>query len=270
MKICDAHLHFGDPKELEPIASHSPLRQQFPCYRTVQYGRMDDYEQRFEEHQVEKSVLIPFVFRELDKTRESMRVIEYAKRFPGRYFPYALLDEEDPSFIERNYRDCVGLKEHLVMHKTELTPVRKEIFACLQAHDMVLLLHTNRDSRVTYVSEIVRDFPRLKIQVAHLGRGTPGDIPFILNVIDSLRRFENVFFDTSTIREPEALSSAVDLVGAERILYGSDFPFYMDGIGAEDIMGEQILHIKRAGLSGQEQKMIFSGNFERLITFGKE
>lgn len=267
MRICDAHLHYGLPRQLQAVAESSGLRSQFPCYRTVQFHRMDDYEARLAEHGVERSALIPFVFRELDKNRENRLVLDYARKHPGRYFPYALLDEEDPSFLEENFRQIAGLKEHIVLHDTRLTAKRKEIFARLQEHGLILLMHTRADQRADYVAEIVRNFPRLKIQVAHMGRATPEDVPFMLRMIESLRPYENVFFDTSTVRQPEVVSKAVNLTGAGRVLYGSDFPFFLRE--GEDIMAEQIQHVLRAGLSGEEQELIFSGNFDRLVTLGK-
>ena len=79
--------------------------------------------------------------------------------------------------------------------------------------------------------------------------------------------YENVFFDTSTVRQPEVVSKAVNLTGAGRILYGSDFPFFLDR--TEDIMAEQIQHVLRSGLTAEQQELIFSRNFDRLVTFGK-
>ena len=44
--LCDAHLHYGNPVQLRPLAEHSSLRVQFPCYRTVEFDRMDSYTDR--------------------------------------------------------------------------------------------------------------------------------------------------------------------------------------------------------------------------------
>ena len=207
------------------------------------------------------------IFRELDKGRENRLVLDCARQHPNRYFPYALLDEDDPSFLDENFRQIVGLKEHIVLHATELTGPRKEIFARLQEYGLIMLMHTRADRRVDYVAEIVRNFPRLKIQIAHMGRAAPEDVPFMLQVIEALRPYKNVFFDTSTVRQPEVVSKAVNLTGAGRILYGSDFPFFLDR--TEDIMAEQIQHVLRSGLTAEQQELIFSRNFDRLVTFGK-
>lgn len=269
MKICDAHLHYGHGEELKRMAESSALRRQFPCYSMVQFDRMDDYEARFQEHQVERSVLVPFVFREVDKKRENRLCIDYARAHPGKYFPYAILDEADPGLLSRHAGEIVGLKQHIVLHDTALTPARKEICAELQERELIFLLHTHADQRIEYVTELVKNFPRLKIQVAHMGRGKPGDTAFIRQVMEALRPYENVFFDTSTVRQSEMVTMAVNMIGAERLLYGSDFPFFLDEAGKEDIMEEQIRHILRAGLPEAQQELIFSGNFQQLVTFGK-
>ena len=196
-KICDAHLHYGKAEPLKAIAESSPLKERFPCYRTVEFDRMDDYRKRFDEHGVKKTVLVPFVFRELDKDAESLFVMDFAKTDPERFYPYALLNEDSPEFAENHYQEIAGLKEHIVLHETILTEIRKKIFETLQSHGLTLLIHTYAEPRIQYVTDIVRNFPKLKIQIAHMGRAKPGNIPFMLSVIDAVRSFENVTFDTS-------------------------------------------------------------------------
>lgn len=267
--ICDAHLHYGDPVPLKAITETSPLKERFPCYRTVEFARMDDYQARFDEHHVAKTVLVPFVFRELDKDAESLFVIDFAKKDPERFYPYALLNEDQPDFAENHYREIVGLKEHIVLHETVLTETRKMILEILQAHGLTFLIHTYAQPRLQYVSDIVKNFPRLKIQIAHMGRAKPGNIPFMLDMIDAVRPFENVTFDTSTIRESIVVTEAVKRIGAERILYGSDFPFFMDEMGTEDIMEKQIQHVLDAEITDSGKEQIFFLNFDRWISYGK-
>ena len=156
------------------------------------------------------------------------------------------------------------------MHQTVLTDTRKIIFEMLQAHGLTLLIHTYAEPRIQYVADIVKNFPRLKIQIAHMGRAKPGVIPFMLNIIDAVRSFENVTFDTSTVRESIIVTEAVKRIGAERILYGSDFPFFMDETGTEDIMEKQILHVLGAEITNAQKEQIFFKNFDHWITYGRQ
>lgn len=268
MRIFDAHLHYGETERMRRTALTSDLRDTFPCYSIVQFSGMDDYLLRLKEHGIEKTAVVPFVFRELDKTQENSQVLDFSEKLPGVCFPYALLDEEDTSFLDENFRRIVGLKEHIVLHKTALTPKRREIFARMEQWGLTLLLHSNSGCRIDYVRQILGEFPRMKVQIAHMGRDKTGSVPFMLEVLEAMRPYENVVFDTSTVRIPEVVAQAVNLIGPDRILYGSDFPFFMDKDGTEDIMEAQIQHILRAGLPEYQQELIFSGNFERFITFG--
>ncbi|MBE6994037.1 MAG: amidohydrolase [Ruminococcaceae bacterium] len=267
--VHDAHMHFGPRGPIEAAALTSPLRDRFPAYKTMQFSRMEDYESQFEAHHVEKAVLVPFVLKEPGLETQTNWCLDYARQHPGRFYPYALIDDDDPDYVERHYGELVGLKQHIILHETEVTSARREMFALLQEHGLVLLLHTHSDKRVQYVTEIVRDFPHLKIQVAHMGRAKADNVPFMREIIETFAPFENVFFDTSTIRIPEVVTMAVRKIGAERVLYGSDFPFFMDETGEEDVMQAQIDHILRAEITDRQRELIFRENFDRLITFGK-
>ena len=146
--------------------------------------------------------------------------------------------------------------------------VGRDILSSLQAHHMTFLIHTRSDLRYAYIRDIVHNFPSLKIEVAHMARARPGDVSFMIEMLEALAPFPHVSFDTSTVRQSQVVEAAVKIVGPERILYGSDFPFFMDELGIEDIMEQQIRHILKAGLPSAQQDLIFSENFKRLITRG--
>jgi predicted TIM-barrel fold metal-dependent hydrolase len=59
--------------------------------------------------------------------------------------------------------------------------------------------------------------------IAHLGRIEPPDR--VINLIRD-RGARNVYVDTSALRDPGMVRRAIETIGAERILFGSDFPFY--------------------------------------------
>lgn len=76
--------------------------------------------------------------------------------------------------------------------------------------------------------------------------------------IDYLRR--NVYVDT-VLNEPASLRFLVDLLGAERILVGTDYPFEM---GDLDPVG----FVRSAGLSEPDVEAILSGNAARIFGTG--
>lgn len=267
MKICDAHLHYGLRSVMEQIITTSPLAKKFPCYQMTQLPAMDRYEQLLQEHNVERTVLVPFVFREVSIPEENAAVLEFARQDPEHRFPYALLDESDPGFIGRNYRDYVGVKEHIILNESILTDEKRIIFEQIRDHGMTFLIHSQLSRRTEYLCSVLKEFPGIKIQVAHMGRGKPGDTDVIRQSLETFRPYENVTFDTSTTREPEVIEWAVDLVGADRILYASDLPFYMED-PREDIMEGQVRQVLDARITDDQREAIFYKNFYHWIQRG--
>ena len=65
-------------------------------------------------------------------------------------------------------------------------------------------------------------YPDMRLILAHAARGfNPWHT---IEGIESLRGLGNVFFDTSAVTEAGAFEAIIDVMGHERLLYGSDFP----------------------------------------------
>ncbi len=98
------------------------------------------------------------------------------------------------------------------------------------------------------VANIARRHPKTKILMAHLG-GTAFD------GIPAIRDLKNVWCDQSgTIYHGEDLNYAVENIGADRILYGTD-NVYLSNIG--QILG--------ADLTEEEREMIFYKNAQKIL-----
>jgi uncharacterized protein len=104
------------------------------------------------------------------------------------------------------------------------------------------------------VAALAARFPRVTIIAAHL---RPGG----LRGIWALREHTNVHYDTSG-GQPLAgvVEAAVRLLGAERVLYGSDmyFPGGRDG-------SCQLANVLAARISDREKELVLAGNADRLL-----
>ncbi len=121
------------------------------------------------------------------------------------------------------------------------------------------------------LSGVMETFPALRIMLAHAGGALPylhGRLdrgfrqrPEIGKVISKppteyLRQF---YFD-SIVHDPAALRWLVELVGSERVLLGSDYPFDM---GDEDPIGR----IRAAGLSPEAESRILGRNAALVLNW---
>lgn len=101
---------------------------------------------------------------------------------------------------------------------------------------------------------LARAHPRVPLILAHLGRTDPPDL-----VIGLIRGHgaENAYVDTSAMRDAAMIGRAIASIGAGRILFGSDFPFYSP---------QGILALIRSSDAGEADKeRILSANSRELL-----
>jgi predicted TIM-barrel fold metal-dependent hydrolase len=105
-------------------------------------------------------------------------------------------------------------------------------------------------------------YPRMKTILPHLG----GTLPMLVHRLDELsRRHVNIelnmydavkhFWYDTVNGFPPALRLACDAFGTDRILFGTDYPFWRDE--AHQLAAT---YIDRIGLSAAEKEAIFTGN----------
>ena len=97
-----------------------------------------------------------------------------------------------------------------------------DIFSYAQNLDMVVSLHPSA-KRYADMEKLLTSFPDLKIVIAHLdGYG------LFDNVINLMKKYPNMYTDISAYgaERKGMLKDAVNKIGSERILFGTDFPGY--------------------------------------------
>lgn len=111
-------------------------------------------------------------------------------------------------------------------------------------------------------------YPNIKFIVAHLG----GPLPFLLQRIDDnynhwheafpdqpSKLLRRMWFDTANFHPP-SLRCAIDSFGLDRIVLGSDFPYFQD-----DLYTRAVRYIMHSGISEEEQKAILDTNAADLF-----
>jgi len=106
------------------------------------------------------------------------------------------------------------------------------------------------------IAAFAMQYPELQLVCAHLG----GGLPFYAHMPEVAQLCRRLWFDTSAgpfLYEPTAYRAFVDFVGADRLLFGSDYPLlradpYRNAFAA-------------AGLSGSEQRAVLGDNAAALL-----
>ena len=114
--------------------------------------------------------------------------------------------------------------------------------------------------------DIVRRFPNLKLILAHLG----GGLPFYEMNPRYHDIFRNVRYDTAAnplLYRMKSLRAVIDMVGADRLLFGSDFPLLLYPSRCRQMDMTRFVEDIRAnaGLTEEEWQQVMGGNFVRFL-----
>ena len=104
------------------------------------------------------------------------------------------------------------------------------------------------------IEELVVAFPHVRVVLGHMGHC---NTIYINGAIDVAARNPNVYLETSGMPMPTKIREAVDRVGPDRVMFGSDIPFHHPKV--------EIDRVKLAGLSPAELEGVLSTNARRLF-----
>ncbi|MHB8573816.1 MAG: amidohydrolase family protein [Dehalococcoidia bacterium] len=138
---------------------------------------------------------------------------------------------------------------------------------CAAELDLILLFHASEPAGHLYPGKgggeigalyrFVATHPEPRVILAHWG----GGLPFYALMPEVRRALVNTWFDTAAttlLYEPSIYRRAIDLVGVERILFGSDFPL----LGPR----RQMRAVEAAPLDAVERARILGENAGTLLT----
>jgi len=136
----------------------------------------------------------------------------------------------------------------------------------LKKHKLILLTHTSEPVGHDYPGKggitpdmlypFITSFPDLTIVCAHWG----GGLPFYALMPEVKQAMNNVFFDTAAspyLYSPQIYNQVIQLVGGDKILFGSDYPLLAQG--------RLLKEINSLDLPEETKNLILSGNAQRLL-----
>jgi hypothetical protein len=136
----------------------------------------------------------------------------------------------------------------------------------LRKHRLILLTHASEPVGHEYPGKgvitpemlypFIARFPDLTLVCAHWG----GGLPFYALMPEVKQAMGNVYFDTAAspyLYSPQVYSQVAQLVGSDRILFGSDYPLLAQSRLLEEI--------DSSGLPEDAKGLILSGNARRLL-----
>ena len=201
-------------------------------------------------------------------------ILESISRYPKRLVGFCSVQLQSPEAALKEIERCAGggikgvgeLRPDMQLLDISDEQLINPLVDILKKHNLILLTHTSEPVGHIYPGKgavtpevlypFIADNPELTIICSHWG----GGLPFYALMPEVKQAISNVYFDTAAsplLYSPRIYEQVVQLVGADKILFGSDYPL----LEQERIIKE----IKSAGLPAEMEDKILGGNARRLL-----
>lgn len=216
--IFDSHMHVGD----------------FPLF-DVSLDR-EGLEALMAEHGIGAGVVFhpdnAYVREVIESTPGVYGLVWANPRVPG-YLDEAAELLEHPRFL--------GVKLHPLLdgyHPND--PAVHPLMRLLVERDLPVLIHCGHPifTLPWSIEELIASFPEARVVLGHMGHG---NVVYINGAIDVAARHPRVYLETSGMPMHTKIREAVERVGPDRVLYGSDVPFHHPSV--------EILKVRVSGLA---------------------
>ena len=211
---------------------------------------------------------------------------------PDRFFGYFMLDPMQSDAVERMAAAAKNPNLHAIclfpaMHHFHLMDERLQpVLQLASEHEMLVFVHCGAlsvgvrkklglpspfdmgYSNPLDVHPAALRFPHIRFVVPHFGAGLFREALMLADLCP------NVYFDTSSTNHwilyeglnlRTVFSRTLDVIGVQRLLFGSDSSFFPRGWNAE-ILEQQAKALYELGLDEAQASQIFSTNLEHALS----
>jgi hypothetical protein len=296
--VCDAHVHFFSRGFFEALAAQKPdLPSENPVERMVSSlgwelpgsnsELADCWLQELGRFGVSRAVLIASV------PGDEASVAEAVKTPPWRFWGYFMLNPLAADAVERTRRAFgeLGLRGVCLfpaMHRFSVQDERLQpIYQLAADHRAVVFVHMGvltvgvrkklglaskfdmSFSNPIDLHRVALEFPNVNFVIPHFGAGyfrealMLGDLaPNVY--LDTSSTNSWVKYQTPALSLREVFAKAIEVFGAQRLLFGSDSSFFPRGWN-RPILDQQVNVLKELGLAEQDTAAILGGNLQGLL-----
>lgn len=224
------------------------------------------------------------VVQELIDGIQNNYLIDVKHRFPERFFVFGMFDffTQNPVEQAKVLLSCgfggISIPGHRLITDSKRirlnSPEMMKMFRYMEQNGMILsLCLAEKGLQMEEIKEVISECPDLKIAIGHFGMVTqPGWKEQIM-----LARNKNVYIESGGITwlfnsefypypsAIEAIKEAIELVGVEKLMWGSDYPRTITAITYK--MSYDFV-CKTDRLSDREKKLFLGQNAQKFYGFG--
>lgn len=229
-----------------------------------------------DEYEIDKSVIVNLGWTSHELCVETNDyILEAITRYPQRLIGFCVIQ---PSAGEKAIKELERCAQNGAKGIGEMRPdvqgfdfsdksVMKPVIEATIEHNLIFLTHASEPVGHQYFGKgsitpeviypLILNFPGLKLVCAHWG----GGLPFYALMPEVGKALNNVYFDTAAtpfLYKAQIFRQVADIVGSDKILFGSDYPL----LSPRRII-DQIESVK---LSREDRAKILGGNAQKLLS----
>lgn len=201
---------------------------------------------------------------------ENEFVVEAVKEFPDRYIPYCYFDvrqeEEGVEEVEKYLRDYEwkGVK---VGHQHAVARFMYPMMEKAEEYGAVVAVHSDHSVRnhPYIIGDIANSFPKVNTIILHMGGGTCFDSELLSTKI--AEKNPNIYLETC-YSNPYAIKQAVERLGPEKVMFGSDSS--NNGYGSRFEKPGQYMElmldaVQLIGLPKKQEELVLGDSVAKLL-----
>jgi uncharacterized protein len=250
--IIDSHVHIGSSEKFD---------------RSFTF---EEYLKLMDQERIDYSIVMPNVSNIVKSTDLNGSFLSNFKLLSTtdkkRLIPFILADPNDISVIVqlRTAFDnglVNGVKFHPSICQMKVNDPDFEIF--IEYTSLVkipMLVHCGRHhiSHISYIVDVAKKHQNGIFIAAHMGGNASDLIEESLDILKT-ENLKNLYLDTSANKLPFLIEKAVDTIGSDKLLFGSDEPY------ADVRMSKYCIEI--SNITEEQKKDILYGNASKLFKF---
>jgi predicted TIM-barrel fold metal-dependent hydrolase len=274
--IIDFHTHIFPPEigeRREELLEREPTFRELYARRDAHLATAQELLRGMDDAGVDVSVVLNFAWHDAELCRRSNDyILESAAASGGRLIPFCIFAPGEGALgeIERclaaGARGFGELRPESQGWDIDDEALSSPLGRLSSERGATLLFHASEPVGPAYAGKegqslgslyrFIEKWPSAKVVAAHWG----GGLPFYKLMRRAHETLANTYFDTAATRflyRHEVFRRAVDIVGAERVLFGSDFPL----LSQSRCMRE----VEEAQLDAKERQLLLGENARRLL-----
>ncbi len=284
--IIDAHTHIFSPNV---IADRAHYAERDPFFGELYSGRAarmvgaEELIAAMDVAGIDQAVLAGWCWQPHEVcVEQNTWAMEVVRRYPTRLRALAAIQPNAGTDAQRELERCVagglvGLGElNADGQGFRLDDAHLRALARRAAELRVpMLLHTNEPVGHTYpgkgrlpladIYALIKTMPNLRLILAHWG----GGFPFYELMREVRNAAANVYYDSAAsplLYSPQIFRTVIDIVGSDKVLFGSDFPLILyPKRQTEPDYAPFLSEIRDVGLPEETLANVMGGNAQRVF-----